>query len=59
MLYEKLREVAESKNITMYRIEKDLELSNGSLSKWKTSIPSAKTLKKVSDYLEVDLRDFI
>lgn len=55
MLYDKIKNIAEQKNISIYRIEKDLDLSNGSIRKWNLSIPLSQTLKKVADYLNVSI----
>lgn len=55
MLYDKIKNIAEQKNISIYRIEKDLDLSNGSIRKWNSSIPLSQTLKKVADYLNVSM----
>lgn len=55
MLYDKIKNLAEQKNISIYRIEKDLDLSNGSIRKWNSSIPLSQTLKKVADYLNVSI----
>ena len=59
MLYEKIKEIAKSRNVSIYRIERDLNLSNGSLRKWNHSTPSAKSLKKVADYLCVGLEEIL
>ena len=55
MLYDKIKNIAEQKNISIYRIEKDLDLSNGSIRKWNSSIPLSQTLKKLADYLNVSI----
>ncbi|MFS9325884.1 helix-turn-helix transcriptional regulator [Streptococcus parasanguinis] len=55
MLYDKIKNIAKQKNISIYRIEKDLDLSNGSIRKWNSSIPLSQTLKKVADYLNVSI----
>jgi transcriptional regulator with XRE-family HTH domain len=59
MLYEKIKEIAKARNISIYRIERDLSLSNGSLRKWNISKPSAVSLKKVADYLSVGLEELL
>lgn len=55
MLYDKIKKIAKENNISIYRIEKDLDLSNGSIRKWNSSIPLSQTLKKVADYLNVSI----
>lgn len=59
MIYDKIKRVVSKKGISIYRIEKDLDLGNGAVSKWNTSSPSAKTLKEVADYLNVPLEELL
>lgn len=59
MIYDKIKHVAFEKGISIYRIEKDLELGNGAVSKWNASSPSAKTLKEVANYLNVPLEKLL
>lgn len=59
MLYDKIKEVAKTRKVSIYRIERDLEFSNGSLRKWNDSTPSAISLKKVADYLDVPLEELL
>lgn len=58
LLYEKIKNVAKKKGISIYRIERDLGFSNGSISKWNTSTPSVVAVEKVSNYLETSI-DFL
>lgn len=55
MIYDKIKEIASEKGISIYRIEKDLDLGNGAISKWNTSSPSATTLNSIANYLNVRL----
>ncbi|XCQ50942.1 helix-turn-helix transcriptional regulator (plasmid) [Enterococcus faecalis ATCC 29212] len=55
MLYERIKCISEEKALSIYKIERDLEFSNGTISKWNKSMPSAKNLKKVADYLGVGM----
>ena len=59
MLYDKIKEVAQTRNVSIYRIEIDLKFSNGSLRKWNNSTPSATSLKKVANYLHVTLDELL
>ncbi len=52
-LYTAIKKVAKQNNKSVYRIEKDLKLSNGSISKWNKSEPSAAKLTQVAAYLGV------
>ncbi|MGV3336728.1 helix-turn-helix domain-containing protein [Latilactobacillus curvatus] len=59
MIYDEIKRVARDKGISVYRIERDLKISNGTLSKWNSASPSAIALKKVADYLDVDINEFL
>ncbi|CYX48910.1 helix-turn-helix domain-containing protein [Streptococcus suis] len=59
MLYDKIKEVAQTRKVSIYRIERDLEFSNGSLRKWNESTPSVTSLKKVANYLDVTLDELL
>ncbi|WP_421432284.1 helix-turn-helix domain-containing protein [Streptococcus suis] len=59
MLYDKIKEVAQTRNVSIYRIERDLEFGNGSLRKWNDSTPSVTSLKKVANYLDVTLDELL
>lgn len=59
MIYDKIKEIASEKGITIYRIEKDLNLGNGAISKWNNSSPSATTLNSIANYLNVRLEQLL
>lgn len=59
LIYDEIKRVARDKGISVYRIERDLKISNGTLSKWNNASPSAIVLKKVADYLEVDMNELL
>ena len=59
IMYKKLKELAHEKGISIAQVERDCELSSGSLSKWNKSIPSALALKKVSDYFKVSINELL
>lgn len=58
MYYDRVKEFAKKKGVSVRKIEIDLELSNGSISKWNTSMPGADKLEKVASYLGVNVSDF-
>lgn len=59
MIYDKIKKIAEEKGLSIYRIERDLDMSNGSIGKWNTSVPKAKTLQTVATYLNVTVADLL
>ncbi|WP_057819975.1 helix-turn-helix transcriptional regulator [Schleiferilactobacillus perolens] len=52
-IYSAIQTVAKNKGVSIYRIEKDLDLTTGRISKWARHDPSAKALQRVADYLGV------
>lgn len=52
-IYSAIKEIAKKRDVSIYRIERDLNLSNGIISKWDDSIPKADKLQEVADYLGV------
>ena len=59
MIFEKVKQLAESKNITISSLEKTLGFGNGTIRGWKNSSPSADKLKKVADYFGVSIEYFL
>ena len=52
-VYTAIKKVAYEKGKSIYRIEKDLDLSNGYISQWNKSMPGADKLDEVADSLGV------
>lgn len=57
-IFTTIKQLANKREISIYKIEHDLNLANGSISKWDKSDPTATTLQKVASYLGVTT-DFI
>lgn len=54
-LYEKIKELAYQKHISISRLEEELGFANASLKRWKSSNPGADKLSKVADYFHVSV----
>lgn len=48
-----IKNLAEQHKISVSELERKLNLSNGSISKWAKSKPNSKYLEKVADYFNV------
>ena len=59
VIYEKIKHLCKERKISIYRVEKDLELSNCSICKWKTSKPTVYKLQKVANYFDVSIEYFL
>ncbi|KGL38506.1 transcriptional regulator [Listeriaceae bacterium FSL A5-0209] len=62
MLYNTIKRMADEQNISIYRIEKDSGMANGTIGKWGRTAnqkPTAENLKKVADYFGVSMEELI
>lgn len=54
-IYENIRYLCKTKNISIARLEKELSLGNGTIRNWNESSPSIDRVIKVADYFNVSL----
>lgn len=59
MLYDQIKKLASKQGISIQKIEIDLELSNGIISKWNKAKPTINNLAKVADYLGTTVDDLL
>ena len=52
-VYERIESLRKERKISQGNLEKELGFSNGSISKWKTSMPKPEILQKIADYFGV------
>lgn len=55
MIYENIKSIANEQCLTIKQIEISAGLSNGTISKWRVSIPTSISLSKVADVLGVTM----
>lgn len=53
--YERVKELARQRKISIAQLERDLNLSNGSISKWANAKPNSEPLEKVAGYFDVSV----
>lgn len=53
--YEIIKNLAMSRKISIAELERTLDLSNGSISKWAKSSPNSEHLTKIADYFDVSV----
>ena len=51
--YDIIKELVKQRLMTVAQLERTLDLSNGSISKWAKSKPNSEPLEKIADYLNV------
>jgi len=54
-VYERIEKLRKTAKISQGKLEKELGFSNGSISKWKSSMPNPERLKKLADYFGVSV----
>ena len=59
MLYDKVKAICKAKGVSVGKMEKDLEFSNGSICKWNESEPGIGKVQKVACYLGVTLDELL
>lgn len=52
-IYDRIKELAAAKKISIAELERNLHFSNGSLYKWTKTSPSMDKVKLVADYFDV------
>ena len=55
MLSEKIKELCRAHGISVPKLEDTLGFGGGTISKWRTSSPSADKIKKVAEYFHVSI----
>ncbi|MBU7218726.1 helix-turn-helix domain-containing protein [Staphylococcus gallinarum] len=53
--FQKIRNLANKEGLSIAELERKLNLSNGSISRWKNAAPSSKGLIAVADYFDVSV----
>lgn len=59
MIYDKVLTFAKERNMSIRELERSAGLSNGTISKWENSNPTAINLLKVARILEKPIEDFL
>lgn len=59
MLYDNVKAVCREKKIPISRLESELGFPSGSIRKWNTNEPGVSRVKKVADYLKVNIEKLI
>ena len=59
MLYEKIKDLCHNKNLSIKSVESEANLSNGTISKWNDSVPSASNLAAVAKILDTSVEELL
>lgn len=55
MIYENVKRLCDEKSMSIMALEKAAGLANGTVGRWRNSIPTAVSLQKVASVLEVSM----
>ena len=55
MIYERISRLCAEKKLPIYKLEKEVGISNGTIARWATSSPTVDNLAKVADRLGVSV----
>jgi len=55
MLYDNILILCGKTGISIAKLERETDLGNGTVRRWKKSTPTAQTLKRVADYFGVSM----
>lgn len=59
MVYDKIKELCKKQGIPIYKLEEELGLSSGSVSKWNNSDPTARSLLLVAKKLNTSMEELL
>lgn len=59
MLYDIVKKICLEKGISVGQVEKQCNLSNGSISKWNENEPGIRKVQKVAKYLGVPIEELL
>lgn len=59
MLFENVERICKARGISIARLERETGLGNATVRGWKNSTPSVANLKRVADYLGVDMDELL
>lgn len=58
-LYETIKERCKEKGVSIAKLEREVKLSVGSISHWRTSDPKVSSVKAVADYLQCTVDELL
>lgn len=59
MIFEKIKQLADAKDMSIRSIEAEAGLANGTIAKWRECEPGAQNLNRVAQVLNVTLDELV
>lgn len=58
-IYEKVSKIATDRGVSIAKVERDNDLGNGTIGKWRTMSPKLETVLKVADYFGMTIDELV
>lgn len=58
-VYTRITELARERGVSLAKIERDVDLGNGTIGKWREVSPKLETVAKVAEYFGVTIDDLV
>lgn len=59
MVFTNISKRCEERGVSVYQLEKNCDLGNGTIGKWRDVSPTVNKLKKVADYLDCTVDELL
>lgn len=59
MILENIKRLCDERGMSIYGLEKEMNLGNGTIGKWENSSPRIETVKRIADFFDVSIDDLI
>nr|DAS81885.1 MAG TPA: repressor protein [Caudoviricetes sp.] len=59
MIYEKVKRICKERKISIFQLERNCGIGNGTIGRWRNSKPNTETIKKVADYLRLSVDELL
>lgn len=58
-IYTRIAEMARDRGLSLAKVERDIDLGNGTIGKWRTMSPKVETVAKVAEYFGVTIDELV
>lgn len=58
-IYTRVAEMASERGVSLAKVERDVDLGNGTIGKWRTMSPKLETVAKVAEYFGVTIDELV
>lgn len=59
MLLDNVKRLCKERGVSVWSLEKSIDVGNGTIGKWENGVPRVDTVKKVADYFGVTVDELL